>query len=387
VALSGLDPDAALDELEPLADAIGDARVVAIGESAHFVREFTLARERITRFLAERCGFTVFAFEFGFSEAFAVDRWVQGAGAVEDLAQVSETASAWGAGDLLGFLRRHNATSDHRLRFVGVDIPEAGGSLLPALDPVADFLRDVDLEAVPDLERAIAIAGRFASGSGASAAPAWAQLQASEQDALTATLARLLRRFHALEPVYVARSDQQAYEIALHRLRAAGHADGMFPAMAALFAGTGVPGELSVRDYYMAETVRWHLDHADRAGLPQQPHPENRGRLQRPVHQSADGSIPRSGPRRRLLRGRTHDHGRSCPGDATRRALADRVQNRRCTHGAAVTGECRGGGPRRGRLSRSGRSAPCADGARPAGLGVEDPHTELVHGSARPGRI
>jgi erythromycin esterase len=263
VALSGLDPDAALDELEPLADAIGDARVVAIGESAHFVREFTLARERITRFLAERCGFTVFAFEFGFSEAFAVDRWVQGAGAVEDLAQVSETASAWGAGDLLGFLRRHNATSDHRLRFVGVDIPEAGGSLLPALDPVADFLRDVDLEAVPDLERAIAIAGRFASGSGASAAPAWAQLQASEQDALTATLARLLRRFHALEPVYVARSDQQAYEIALHRLRAAGHADGMFPAMAALFAGTGVPGELSVRDYYMAETVRWHLDHAD----------------------------------------------------------------------------------------------------------------------------
>ena len=69
--------------------------------------------------------------------------------------------------------------------------------------------------------------------------------------------------FHALAPVYVARSDQQAYEIALHRLRAAAHADRMFPAMATMFAGTGVPGDLSVRDYYMAETVLWHVDHAD----------------------------------------------------------------------------------------------------------------------------
>jgi erythromycin esterase-like protein len=27
-------------------------------------------------FLAERCGFTVFAFEFGFSEGFALDSWL-----------------------------------------------------------------------------------------------------------------------------------------------------------------------------------------------------------------------------------------------------------------------------------------------------------------------
>lgn len=116
---------------------------------------------------------------------------------------------------------------------------------------------------MPALERATAIAGRFASGSGASAAPAWAQLEASEQDALTATLARLLMRFDALEPVYVARSDGQSYEIALHRLRAATHADCMFAAIAGLLGGTGLPGELSVRDYCMAESVRWHLKPSD----------------------------------------------------------------------------------------------------------------------------
>lgn len=50
----------------------------AIGEGAHFVEEFSRARQRVLRFLAERCGFNVFAMEFGFSEAFPLDRWLQG---------------------------------------------------------------------------------------------------------------------------------------------------------------------------------------------------------------------------------------------------------------------------------------------------------------------
>lgn len=63
-------PDGPLDDLEVLREIVGDARVVAVGEGAHFVEEFSRARQRVLRFLAERCGFTVFAMEFGFSEAF-----------------------------------------------------------------------------------------------------------------------------------------------------------------------------------------------------------------------------------------------------------------------------------------------------------------------------
>jgi erythromycin esterase len=90
--LATLDPHAPLDELEPLREIVGDARVVAVGESAHFVEEFSLTRARVLRFLAERCGFTVFAFEFGFSEAFALDQWLQGAGDEADLAAASTAA-------------------------------------------------------------------------------------------------------------------------------------------------------------------------------------------------------------------------------------------------------------------------------------------------------
>jgi erythromycin esterase len=78
IPLATLDPTAPLDDLDPLADLLGDARVVAVGESAHFLREYTLLRHRLLRFLVERCGFTAFGLESGFSEGRAVDAWVRG---------------------------------------------------------------------------------------------------------------------------------------------------------------------------------------------------------------------------------------------------------------------------------------------------------------------
>ena len=86
---------------------------------------------------------------------------------------------------------------------------------------------------------------------------------AAEQDALTATLARLLIRFRALEPLYVTRGDRHDYDLALHRLEGACHADHTFRAMAGLFAGDGLTADTSARDAYMARSVLWHLARVD----------------------------------------------------------------------------------------------------------------------------
>lgn len=131
--LTTLDPHRPVDDLEPLREIVGSARVVAVGESPHFVEEFSRARQRVVRFLAERCGFTVFALEFGFSEAFRLDRWLQGEGDDAGLAKVSAAAVGWGAAGLMHWLRHHNRTSGHPLRFAGIDVPGAGGQLRPAL--------------------------------------------------------------------------------------------------------------------------------------------------------------------------------------------------------------------------------------------------------------
>ncbi|MFF2809096.1 erythromycin esterase family protein [Streptomyces sp. NPDC058000] len=260
--LTTLDPHGDLDELEPLREIAGDARVVAIGEGAHFVTEFSLARQRVLRFLAERCGFTVLAFEFGFSEGFALDRWLRGEGADDGLAEASRAAAEWGAADFMRWLRHHNRTSRHPVRFAGLDVPEAGGALRPALDPVRDYLHEVGPDALPLLDTALEISDRFLAGvgSGAAAAPAWARLEPAAQDALTATLARLLLRLRAEEVRYAARGGQERYDIAVRAVEGACHTDAMFRAMHALQTGQGSSADLAIREIYLAESVRWHLE-------------------------------------------------------------------------------------------------------------------------------
>ncbi|NJP24685.1 erythromycin esterase family protein [Microbispora sp. SCL1-1] len=260
VPLTHLDPAAPLDDLEPLRDIIGDARVVALGENSHFITEFSLLRRRILRFLAERCGFTVLAFEYGFSEGFPLDAWAQGQGTDDDLDARLTAAIPVGVAEPLRWIRRHNATAEVPVRFAGIDVPAAGGSLLPALTPVADYLRRIDPETLPLVQQAIRIAESFAGASAASAAPAWTRLAAAEQDALSAILMRLLIRFRAVEVLYVSRGDRRSYEIALCRIEAACHADYGFRAMAGLYAGTGLTADTSARDVYMAGSVLWHLE-------------------------------------------------------------------------------------------------------------------------------
>jgi erythromycin esterase len=64
--IRSLDPaDDRFSDLEPLRQAIGDARIVFLGEEWHGSGETFRARDRVIRFLHQRCGFDVLAFESG----------------------------------------------------------------------------------------------------------------------------------------------------------------------------------------------------------------------------------------------------------------------------------------------------------------------------------
>jgi hypothetical protein len=70
------DPDSS--DLAVLRRVVGDARVVCLGESAHFVSEFYRLRDRVLRFLVRELGFSAFVLESGLPEGLAVDEWVRG---------------------------------------------------------------------------------------------------------------------------------------------------------------------------------------------------------------------------------------------------------------------------------------------------------------------
>ncbi|HSF42349.1 MAG TPA: erythromycin esterase family protein, partial [Thermoanaerobaculia bacterium] len=70
----GNDPTLPLDDLEPLRSLIGKATVVGLGETIHTSGGYYRMKHRAFRFLVEKMGFRVFAFESPWENAEKVAR-------------------------------------------------------------------------------------------------------------------------------------------------------------------------------------------------------------------------------------------------------------------------------------------------------------------------
>ena len=255
ITTRSLDPQAPLDDLEPLGELIGDARVVGIGESAHYVSEFYQLRHRLLRFLAERCGFTVYAPEAPFTQARAIDAWIQGGpGTVEEVAAAGvalDLGRCREFHDHLSWMRAHNHTAPRGLRLVGTDVPGSGGSPLPALEQVAGYLRRFDPDVFPLAERAADLVGRYHDPATFTALGRYATLDHAAQDALTATLSRLLARMESMAAWQASQHRSREHATALWHLRGAWHLDHLHRDV----AGRGLPLADAARDAFMAESV------------------------------------------------------------------------------------------------------------------------------------
>src|SRR3954447_14551677 len=66
------------DGFGPLLDAVGDARLVLIGEASHGTHEFYRARAEFTKTLILRKGFNIVAVEADWPDAYRANRWIRG---------------------------------------------------------------------------------------------------------------------------------------------------------------------------------------------------------------------------------------------------------------------------------------------------------------------
>jgi erythromycin esterase-like protein len=141
-------------EIDPLLSAIGDARLVLIGEASHGTHEFYALRAEITRRLIESKGFHAVTAEADWPDAYRVNRFVRGqsrdAEAVEALAGFQRfPAWMWRNADVLdfiGWLKEHNddlRPRDARVGFYGLDLYSLYGSI----DAVIAYLDRVDPDA------------------------------------------------------------------------------------------------------------------------------------------------------------------------------------------------------------------------------------------------
>ena len=140
-------------QYDALVDAIGDARIVLLGEATHGTHEFYRERAFITRRLIVEKGFAGVAVEADWPDTYRVNRYVRGVGtdedAVESLGDFGRFPTwMWRNADVLdfvGWLRTNNAAQpvEARAGFYGLDLY----SLRASMQAVLAYLDIVDPDA------------------------------------------------------------------------------------------------------------------------------------------------------------------------------------------------------------------------------------------------
>jgi erythromycin esterase len=238
------------EDMAPLREVIGDARVVALGEATHGTREFFQLKHRMLEFLVEEVGFTVFAIEANWPESLAIDDYVlHGRGTPEDGLD-GIYFWTWNTEEVLAlieWMRSYNDDPAHerKLRFYGFDMQTS----TVATEKVIAYLKEVD----PD----------YAAGVGTTletlgterAREAYGSLSEEERASVMAAIDAMLERFDARREDYVARSSEREWVL--------GRQHGVIVKQAAAVyapeASSMGPGGFNARDESMARNIEWIL--------------------------------------------------------------------------------------------------------------------------------
>src|SRR5262249_42154501 len=133
-------PLSAPEDLDPLIERVGDARVVLLGEASHGTRDYYTWRTAITRRLLEEKGFSFVAVEGDWPDCYRVNRFVKDyPGSARPTDEALDTFRRWPTWmwaneevrDLVGWLRGHNdgRPDGRKVGFYGLDVYSLWDSL------------------------------------------------------------------------------------------------------------------------------------------------------------------------------------------------------------------------------------------------------------------
>ncbi len=145
VIIPTLDLSADPQQLSAIGSAIGDARIVGMGEGSHGSSEFFAFKDRLFKYLVENKGFTVFAMEAAWGSGHVADRYIHGGPGTARQAAARLGFWDWNTpevADLLQWMRDYNARPGQHpmLNFAGVDMQDPMG----AAGYLVEFLRAHD---------------------------------------------------------------------------------------------------------------------------------------------------------------------------------------------------------------------------------------------------
>ena len=252
VPFDRVDPADSLDDLEPLRQLVGDARIVSLGEATHGTREFFQMKHRILRFLVERMGFTAFAIEATWPEANRLDRYVRTGEGDPAVLLSGLYFWTWNTDEVLQmiqWMRRHNE-SGGSVGFYGFDMQYPG----MAIDNVARFVAAVDRGASAEFAQRYECLARYANdASGRSPSPGYSAQAAAYRDACLQDLRWVQDALVSRRTSYEAASSPMEWARAAQSARVAVQYEEM-------------SSNRRSRDLAMADNAKWLLDQLPAGG-------------------------------------------------------------------------------------------------------------------------
>jgi erythromycin esterase len=278
-----IEPGPPYDDLAPLNEIVGDARVVLLGDSRHDATEQHRLKHRIIRYLVEEMGFNVIALEESLATSLPMDSWARGSeGNPEELLAGLGAWFIWDTTDMLEmlrWLRAHNLRrrAAERVRLVGIDLSDgahrgvrASLSFLDRVDPAAaELVRSERLGL--DL-----LSNRLWTDS----VDRYTRTTEPERAAVERGLSHLVRALQEQRPLCSSRSSVEEADLAIRQAELALDAHRMFSCLVTDDGGgDGGDGDDddatedqaarsyacggAVRERAMADTVQWLLSRAD----------------------------------------------------------------------------------------------------------------------------
>lgn len=152
-------------DLSAIIDAVGETKIVLLGEASHGTSEFYTTRAEISKRLIEEKGFSMIAVEGDWPSARHVNRFIKGYEdeklQADDVLQAFDRWPTWMWNNkeirsLVDWLKMHNDQTQTKVGFYGIDLY----SMWESMDEVLHYLTEADPTGI-DLEHAKRVVSCF----------------------------------------------------------------------------------------------------------------------------------------------------------------------------------------------------------------------------------
>jgi erythromycin esterase len=244
IPLKTAEAEHGFEDMQPLKQLVGDARVVALGEATHGSREFFQLKHRMLEFLVEELGFSVFAIEANWPECLAINDYVLGGEGDPKEALAGIYFWTWNTEEVLAqmeWMRRYNADPGHepKLKFYGFDMQTP---TVAAREAVA-YVESVDPEEAARINDEIAALMEDA------AVLSLRDMREEEHRALTAAVQNVLSRFDDRRAGWIEASSEHAWLLARQKV-----------VLLEQFLRMSSGNAFNARDAAMAANLEWILE-------------------------------------------------------------------------------------------------------------------------------